>query len=92
MKDERQVADQVLDLLQAVEGQALPILGIQAVDVADAAGEEVDARVGDGLALLRVGQLALGGDAVLDAADAADLGLNRDALGMGDLDDRSRRT
>ena len=87
MKDERQVADQVLDLLQAVEGQALPILGIQAVDVADAAGEEVDARVGDGLALLRVGQLALGGDAVLDAADAADLGLDRDALGMGDLDD-----
>ena len=81
------MANQVLDLLQTVEGQALPILGIQTVDVADAASEEVDARVGDGLALLRVGQLALGGDAVLDAADAADLGLNRDALGMGDLDD-----
>ena len=87
MEDERQVAGQGLDLAQALEGQAGPVLGIDAVDVADAAGEEVDAQVGDGLALLRVGELAVGGDAVLDATDAADLGLDGDALGVGGLDD-----
>ena len=48
-----------------------------------AAGEEVNAQVGDGLALLGVGELAVGGNAVLDATDAADLGLNGDALGVG---------
>ena len=53
------------------------------MDVADAAGEEVDARVGDGEALLGIGDLAQGGDAVLNAADAADLGLDGDALGVG---------
>ena len=51
VEDERQVAGQGLDLAQALEGQAGPVLGVDAVDVADAAGEEVDAQVGDGLAL-----------------------------------------
>ena len=57
------------------------------MDVADAAGEEVNAQVGDGLALVGVGDLAHAGNAVLDATDAADLRLDGDALGVGGLDD-----
>ena len=59
--------------------------GVHAVDVADAAGEEVDAQIGDLLALGRIGELAGGGHAVLGAADAADLSLDGEALGMGEL-------
>jgi hypothetical protein len=55
------------------------------MDVADAAGEEVDAEISDLLALLGVCDLALRRDAVLGAADAADLGLDGDALAVGDL-------
>ena len=57
----------------------------QAVDVADATGQEVDAQVGDGLALRGIGKLALGRDAVLGAADAADLGLDGETLLVGQL-------
>ena len=87
MEDERQVARLGLDLLQAVEGQALPVDGIDAVDVANAAGQEVNAQVGDGLALLGVGQLALGGHAVLGATNSTDLSLDGDALVVGKLHD-----
>lgn len=51
------------------------------MDVADAAGEEVDTQVSDLLALSRISELAAGGHAVLGAADAADLGLDGHALG-----------
>ena len=87
MENERQVAGQSLDLGETVHGEAGPVIGIQAVDVADAAGEEVNAEVGDGLALLGVSELASGGDAVLDATDAADLSLDGDALAVADLHD-----
>ena len=59
------------------------------MDVADAAGEEVDTESGDLLALVGVGDLALTNDTVLDATDAADLGLDGDALLVGDLHDLS---
>ena len=83
VENEGQVAGQGLDLGQTVKGEAGPVGGVQAVDVADAAGQEVDAQVGDSLALLGVGELAAGGNAVLDAADAADLSLDGDALVVG---------
>lgn len=44
VQDEGQVAGLGLDLAQTLEGKASPVGGIDAVDVADAAGEEVDAR------------------------------------------------
>ena len=56
-------------------------------DVADAAGEEVDAQVGNLLALSGVSELAVGGHAVLGAADAANLGLDGHALGVGKLNE-----
>ncbi len=87
VENERQIAGQGLDLGQTVHGQALPVIGIQAVDVADAAGEEVNAEVGDGLALVRISKLASGGNAVLDATDAADLSLDGDALAVAELHD-----
>ena len=90
VENERQIANERLDFGQAVERQASPVIRIQAVDVADAASQEVDAGVGDGLALLRVSKLAQAGNAVFDAADAADLSLDRDALRMGDLHDLGR--
>ena len=85
MKDERKIADLLLDGCEGVELQALPVCRIEAVDVADAAGEEVDAEVSDDLALLRICDLAHAGDAVLGTADAADLSLDGDALLMGKL-------
>ena len=60
------------------------------MDVADTAGEEVDAQIGDLLALLGIGKLASGGHTVLGAADAADLGLDGEALGVGELDELLR--
>ena len=87
MQDEGQVAGLGLDLAQALEGKASPVGGVHAVDVADAAGEEVDAQVSDLLALSRISELAAGGHAVLGAADAADLGLDGHALGVGKLNE-----
>ncbi len=89
VENQRQVAHGLLDGSQSVEGQTGPILGVHAMDVADAAGEEVHAQSGDLLALLGVGNLALAHDTVLDATDAADLGLDGDALLVGDLHDLS---
>ena len=85
MEDERQVAGLGLDGGQLIEVQASPVRGVGAVDVADAAGQEVNAQLGDGRALVRIGQLALSGDAVLGAADAANLSLNGEALLVGEL-------
>ena len=87
MQDEGQVAGLGLDLAQTLEGKASPVGGIDAVDVADTAGEEVDAQVSDLLALSRISELAAGGHAVLGAADAADLGLDGHTLGVGKLNE-----
>ena len=53
VQNEGQVAGLSLDLAQTLEGKASPVGGIHAVDVADAAGEEVDAQVSNLLALRR---------------------------------------
>ena len=87
MQNEGQVAGLGLDLAQTLEGKASPVGGIHAVDVADTAGEEVDAQVSNLLALSGVSELAVGGHAVLGAADAADLGLDGHALGVGKLNE-----
>ena len=50
------------------------------MDVADAGSQEVNAQSGDAGALLGVGDLAGANDAVLNAADGADLGLDGQAL------------
>ena len=87
MQDEGQVAGLSLDLAQALEGKASPVSRVHAVDVADTAGEEVDAQVSNLLALSRISELAAGGHAVLGAADAADLGLDGHTLGVGKLNE-----
>ena len=51
------------------------------------AAGEVDAQVSNLLALSGVSELAVGGHAVLGAADAADLGLDGHALGVGKLNE-----
>lgn len=80
MQNEGQVTGLGLNLAQTLEGKTSPVGGVHAVDVADAAGEEVDTQVSDLLALSRISELAAGGHAVLGAADAADLGLDGHAL------------
>ena len=87
VQDEGQVAGLGLDLAQTLEGKASPVGRVHAVDVADTAGKEVDAQVSDLLALSRISELAAGGHAVLGAADAADLGLDGHALGVGKLNE-----
>ena len=76
MEDQRDPAGGLLDLLEGIEVEPIPIRGVDAVDVADAGGQEVNAERGDLAALLRIGDLAVGGDAVLGPADRADLGLD----------------
>ena len=58
VEDEREIARQGLDLGQTVEGETRPVGRIQTMDVTDAAGEKVDAQIGDLLALIGVGELA----------------------------------
>ena len=65
---------------RASKSRTLPVCGVDAVDVADAGSQEVDAQSGDLCALLGVSDLASAHDAVLDAADGADLGLDAQAL------------
>lgn len=52
VQNQREVTGESLDLAQALEGKALPVFRIQTVDVTNTASEEVDAQVGNLLALL----------------------------------------
>ena len=76
VQDQRNVVGGVVDLVQRDKVQALPVGGVLAMDVADAGSQEVDAQSGDLGALSGVSDLAHADDAVLLAADGADLGLN----------------
>ena len=87
MKNEREIAGLGLDLTKTLEGKASQVGGVHAMDVADAAGQEVNAQVSDLLALSRISELTVGGHAVLGAADAANLSLDGKALGMSELDE-----
>ena len=80
MQDQRNVVGGLVDAVQSLEVQALPVCGVDAVDVADAGSQEVNAQSGDLCALFGVSDLAGTHDAVLDAADGADLGLDAHAL------------
>ena len=43
----RQVVGSLVDAVQSLEVQTLPVCGVDAVDVADAGSQEVDAQSGD---------------------------------------------
>ena len=83
MQHQGDVVGGLVDAVQRLKVQALPVGGVDAVDVADAGCQEVDAQLGDAGALGGVGDLAGTHDAVLNAADGADLGLDGHAVGMG---------
>ena len=87
MQNQRHGAGLFLDLCQHVQAQAGPVFRIDAVDVADAGSQHVDAQLTDAGALVRVRDLAAAQHAVLFAADGAYLGLNRDAFGVCQRDD-----
>ena len=72
----------LVDAVQSLEVQTLPVGRVDTVDVADAGCQEVDAQIGDLCALRRVCDLASAHDAVLDAADGTDLSFDAQALGM----------
>ena len=67
---------------RASKSRPFQLAGVDAVDVADAGGQEVDAQISDLGALCGVSDLAITHDAVLDAADGADLGFDAHALGV----------
>ena len=71
-----------MDAVQSLEVQPLPVGRVDAVDVADAGSEEIDAQIGDLCALCGVSDLTVAHNAVLDAADGTDLGLDAHALGV----------
>ena len=74
MQNQRNVVGGLVDAVQSLEVQTLPVCGVDAVDVADAGSQEVDAQSGDLCALLGISNLASAYNAVLNAADGADLG------------------
>ena len=76
MENERHIADGLVDRLEGLKAQAFPVCRVDTVDIADAGCKEVNAEICDLLALLRICTLTLTDDAVLFAADCADLCLN----------------
>ena len=86
VKDKRNVVRRGMDPLESIEVESLPIGRIDAVDVSDTGGKEVDAQSGDLGALFGVGDLAIRRDAVLGSADGTDFGLDGEALVMGKVD------
>ena len=82
MQNQRNVVGGLVDAVQSLEVQTLPVCGVDAVDVADAGSQEVDAQSGDLCALFGISNLAGAYNAVLNAADGADLGLDAQALGV----------
>ena len=82
MQDQGDVVSGLVDAVQSLEVQTLPVGRVDTVDVADAGCQEVDAQIGDLCALRRICDLASAHDAVLDAADGTDLSFDAQALGM----------
>ena len=82
MQNQRNVVGGVVDLVQSLEVQTLPVGGVLAVDVADAGSQEVDAQRSDLGALGGISDLTHADDAVLLAADGADLSLDGQAVVM----------
>ena len=66
VQDQGDVVSGLVDAVQSLEVQALPVGRVDTVDVADASCQEVDAQIGDLCALRRVCDLASAHDAVLD--------------------------
>ena len=87
MEDEGDTTGRLLDLFEGVEVEAVPVFGIDAVDVADTSSEEVDAEGDDLGAFFGIGDFTVGGDAVLGAADGADFGFDGEAFVMGEADE-----
>ena len=82
MQDQRDVIGGLVDAVQSLEVQTLPVCRVDTVDVADAGSQEVDAQSSDLCALLGVCDLAGTHNAVLDAADGTDLCLDAQALSV----------
>ena len=85
MQNQRNAVGGLVDLLQSLEIQALPVGGVLAVDIADAGSQEVNAQISDLLALSRISDLAGADHAVLFAADGTNLSLDGQALGVSQL-------
>ena len=71
-----------LDLAQTVKAQTSPVCRILAVDVTDTCSQEVNAQLSDRLAFLRICQFTGRNDTVFFTADAADLTLDGNSLGV----------
>ena len=82
MKHQGKISGELLNRIQGLEAQSLPVGGIFAMDIADAGCQEVHAQIGDGLALLGIRALAHAYYTVFLSADGAHLGLDGDALAV----------
>ena len=96
VENEGHVADRFLDSREGLEGEAFPVGGVDAMDVADAGRQHGDAEVGDHLAFCGIRALALADNAVFLTADGADFRFQRKAEDVAGVDqlggNGSRRT
>ena len=82
MQNQRNVVGGLVDAVQSLEVQTLPVCRVDAVNVADAGSQEVDAQSGDLCTLFGISNLASAYNAVLNAADGADLGLDAHTMSV----------
>ena len=80
-----QISDLLLYLCQRLKGKSRPVCRIYAVDVADACCQEVNAKICDLFAFLRICALAHTYETFFLAADGAYLSLDGDALLVSQL-------
>ncbi len=87
MEDEGDATGGFLNLGKGIKFEAGPIFGINAVDISNAGGEEVDAKGDDLLAFFGIGDFAIGGDTVFGATDRTDFGFDGEAFVVGEVNE-----
>ena len=85
VQNQRHISGQLLDGIQSLEAQSLPVFRIFAMDIADSGCQEVDTQISDHLALFGICALTHSHNAVFLAADGSNLCLQRHSMLCADL-------
>ena len=85
MKYERHIACQLLDRIQSLKAESLPVCRIFSVDVADSCCKEVNSKISDHLTFVRVCAFAFSYNAVFFSADGSYFCLDGHVVLMCDL-------
>ena len=82
---EGHIANSLVYSFKSFKAESLPVVGIYAVDITDTGSEEINTEISDLLALVGVSTLASADNAVLFAADSANLSLDRKTKVMSNV-------